>query len=144
MKISTRGRYALRILMDLAKNNTGKPRMISEICKSQNLSRKYVGRLIIPLCKAGWVESKRGAKGGYFLSCDPKELTLLDIVEAMEGRVSLAPCLACVHKCKRKEVCTAWETWDVINQKVRDQLAQISLQDILSHHAEHDGLCLNK
>lgn len=143
MKISTRGRYALRILMDLAKFiGDEKPRMISDICKSQGLSRKYVGRLIIPLCRAGWVESKRGAKGGYFMRCDPDKLTLLEVIEVMEGKVSVAPCLACVRKCKREKICTARVTWDIINQRIREDLSKITLREIINHHGEHEGMCL--
>lgn len=133
MRISTRGRYALRILMDLAQNRSETPRMISDICKSQGLSRKYIGRLIIPLCKAGLVVSKRGAKGGYFLKKDPKKITLLNIVEIMEGPMSIVSCITCPRHCKRADECVARETWMEVNDGVKAALAGITLQQILEH-----------
>ncbi len=142
MKISTRGRYGLRILIDLAQNETGSPRMISDICKSQSLSRKYIGRLIIPLCKAGLVVSKRGAKGGYFLNCDPKKVSLLDILEIMEGKLSVVACVACPHRCKREKQCIAHDIWANVNEKIRKALSTLSLQRILDHHIGEDDLCL--
>ena len=77
MKISTKGRYGLRIMLDLALNAGAKPRMIHQIADSQQISEKYISRLIIKLRKAGMVKSIRGAKGGYRIARYPKNLTLL-------------------------------------------------------------------
>lgn len=142
MKISTRGRYGLRILMDLAQNDTETPRMISDICKSQNLSRKYIGRLIIPLCRAGLVVSRRGAKGGYLLNCDPKEVSLLEILEIMEGKVSVVSCVSCPQRCKRAKTCVARDIWVEINNKIRSVFESLTLQQILDHHLGQNDFCL--
>ena len=84
MKISTKGRYGMRILIDLALHEGTEPRMLRDIAKSQGLSEKYLSRLIIELRQAGMVESVRGARGGYHLAKNPKEITLLEIIEVME------------------------------------------------------------
>lgn len=142
MKISTRGRYGLRILIDLAKNQTEKPRMIGEICKSQSLSRKYIGRLIIPLCKAGLIVSKRGAHGGYFLKADPKDITLLQVIEIMEGSISLVPCIACPRRCKRVKSCAAHEVWSKTNEQVRNVFSSITLDQVMNVEGDVTDGCL--
>ena len=104
MKISTKGRYGLRILLDLALNDSEKPRMIRDISESQHISEKYISRLIIELRKAGMVKSIRGSKGGYRISREPKEITLLDVVEVMEGPVSIVDCVSardCCPHCRK-------------------------------------------
>ena len=131
MKISTRGRYALRILLDLARHQGDEPRMVSDICKRQNLSPKYAGRLILELRKARMVTSTRGAKGGYRISRDPKHITLLEILDIMEGGISIVDCALCPKKCKRSEKCTARDFWVELNSKIRNSLANTTLQDFL-------------
>ena len=94
MKISTKGRYGLRILLDLALHAKESPRQMKEIAQSQQISEKYISRLILSLNKAGLIISLRGAKGGLQLAKPPKEITLLDIIEAMEGPVCIVECVA--------------------------------------------------
>ena len=87
MKISTKGRYGLRILLDIALYRVGdKPRMIREIASNQEISEKYISRLIIELRKAGFVRSVRGVNGGYTLTRKPEDISVLDVLETMEGR----------------------------------------------------------
>ena len=90
MKVSTKGRYGLRILLDIALHETGgKPRMIREIAVNQEISEKYISRLIIELRKAGFLKSVRGAKGGYTLMRKPEEIRILDVLEVMEGEIDI-------------------------------------------------------
>lgn len=142
MKISTRGRYGLRIMTDLAQHDGDSPRMISDICKAQGLSRKYVGRLIIALRKAGMIYSVRGAKGGYKIKRLPKDISLLEIIETMEGPLSIVGCVACPHKCKRSGNCVSREVWTELNAKIRKNFESVSLQDILNKNAELDDYCI--
>ena len=137
MKISTRGRYALRILLDLARHNGDEPRMVSDICKRQNLSPKYAGRLILELRNAGMVISTRGAKGGYKINRDPKHITLLEILDIMEGGISVVDCALCPKKCKRSKNCSARNFWVDLNSKIRSTLANATLQDILDKDSNH-------
>ena len=142
MKISTRGRYGLRIMLDLARNDGEKPRMISDICKAQGLSQKYVGRLIIELRKAGMIASVRGAKGGYKIKRLPKHITLLEIIETMEGAISIVDCVMCPKKCKRSTACTAREVWSELNEKIRREFEAITLQDILNRYDSVADYCI--
>ena len=136
MKISTKGRYGLRILADIALNGGEKPRLIREISKSQNLSQKYVGRLIIELRKKGFLNSIRGARGGYMLAKDPADITLLDILETMEGEMSVVACVACPKKCKRSSSCFARDTWAKLNNDIKASFSKITLADVMSPKGE--------
>lgn len=132
MKISTKGRYGLRIMLDLAEHDGDKPRMISQICKAQNLSPKYVSRLVIALRKSGMIYSIRGAGGGYKLKRKPMHITLLEIVEAMEGPISIVGCVACPKSCAKSGDCAARRTWCSLNKRIRGVFEHITLQDILN------------
>ncbi len=137
MKISTKGRYGLRIMLDLARNSSeDNPRMVSDICAEQNLSIKYVGRLILKLRSYGMIESIRGAKGGYIIKRLPKHITLLEIIETMEGKISLVGCVGCPKKCKNSENCLPRTIWCDLNEKIRNDLQSITLQDILDRGYE--------
>ncbi len=142
MKISTKGRYGLRIMVDLAQHDGDQPRMIADICKSQSLSPKYVGRLILKLRNAGMIASVRGAKGGYKIKRLPKHITLLEIIETMEGALSIVDCVACPKKCKRSEGCVAREIWGELNAKIKRDLESITLQDIINRHADIKDYCI--
>lgn len=142
MKISTRGRYGLRIMTDLAQHDGDCPRMISDICKAQGLSRKYVGRLIIALRKAGMIYSVRGAKGGYKIRRLPREISLLEIIETMEGPLSIVGCVSCPHKCRRAETCVTHGVWSDLNEKIRRAFADVSLQDVLNRNAAFEDYCI--
>lgn len=103
MKISTRGRYALRMMLDLAVNNNGEPIRLKDISKRQGISDKYLEQIISILNKAGFVRSIRGPQGGYMLNREPKEYTVGMILRLTEG--SLAP-VACLdyepNDCERR------------------------------------------
>ena len=101
MKISTKGRYGLRILLDLATHVSEKPRLIRDIAESQQISEKYISRLIVDLRRARLVRSVRGANGGFHLAKSPKEITLLEILETMEGTISIVDCILTPEKCPR-------------------------------------------
>ena len=140
MKISTKGRYGMRILIDLALHEGTEPRMLRDIAKSQGLSEKYLSRLIIELRQAGMVESVRGARGGYHLAKNPKEITLLEIIEVMEGPVGIVNCVYKDNKkfCDRIETCGPREVLALVNEKIRQVLADSTLQDMLDRQAEID------
>jgi len=138
MKISTKGRYGLRILLDLALHGREKPRLIRDIAKSQILSEKYVSRLIISLRKARYVKSIRGAKGGYILNKNPKEITALGVVETMEGPLSIVDCVCEPKSCKRSGTCTVRSIWSDLNNEMRLTMDKITLQSIIDkNHGEN-------
>lgn len=131
MKISTKGRYGLRILLDLALHNQDEPRLMKDIARSQQISEKYISRLIQPLNEAGFITSFRGAKGGLKLAKAPKEISLLEIIEAMEGRVAIVDCVFDKEFCPKSNDCSACKTWTSLNKKIRKQMAEITLKDVL-------------
>ena len=131
MKISTKARYGLRILIDIALNGDDRPRMIREISVSQGISQKYIGRLILELRKAGFLRSVRGAKGGYVLKKNPKDISLLEIMEVMEGQIHLTKCLLCPTDCKRAVSCSSRSLWSNLTEEMRLTFARVNLAEIV-------------
>ena len=139
MKISTRGRYGLRILLDLALHDNGSPRMIRDIAGSQRISEKYISRLIIDLRRAGMVKSIRGSRGGYRIARYPKNLTVLDVIEVMEGPVSLIDCVT-TECCDRQRGCAVRSIWCDMNNQIRSALAAVTLQDVIDRQRENEEM----
>lgn len=142
MKISTKGRYGLRILLDLAlyesrinHESASEPRLIRDIALSQQISEKYISRLIIKLRRAGMVRSLRGAKGGFRLNKKPEEITLLDVTEAMEGPIAIVDCVLEPDSCKNCSQCAVHEIWNGLNQEIRIAMNRVSLKDIMDGSA---------
>ena len=98
MKISTKGRYALRLMMDLAENNTGSPISLKDVAKRQDISDKYLEQIISILNKAGYVRSVRGAQGGYMLKMEPQNYTVGMILRQTATDSSSASHLLCTRR----------------------------------------------
>jgi len=133
MKISTKGRYGVRILLDLALHQGGTPRHIHEIAASQQISEKYISRLIIQLRRAKMIRSIRGAGGGYRIARDPADVTLLDIIEVMEGPLAIVDCVRSPGTCGRSGDCPSHRIWDQLNDEIRQAMARITLRDIIDN-----------
>ena len=93
MKVSTKGRYAIRIMLDLAVNNTGEFIPLKDVSERQGITLKYLEQIIILLKRSGYLKSSRGNGGGYKLAKDPKDYTLGDILRTTEGNLSLSLCI---------------------------------------------------
>lgn len=132
MKISTKGRYALRLMLDLAVYNTGEPVSLKDVAKRQEISEKYLEQIISVLNKAGFVRSIRGAQGGYLLTKEPSEYTVGSILRLTEG--DLAP-VSCVgsgqYVCDRKDCCVTIRVWEKLNAAVNDVVDNITLADMV-------------
>lgn len=132
MKISTKGRYALRLMIDLAIHNTGEPISLKDVARRQEISDKYLEQIISILNKAGYVKSIRGAQGGYMLKKDPKDYTVGMILRVTEG--SLAP-VECVEEgmaeCERMNECATILIWQKINEAVNNVVDNITLEDLV-------------
>lgn len=137
MKISTRGRYALRMMLDLAINNNGEPIRLKDISKRQGISDKYLEQIISILNKAGFVRSIRGPQGGYMLNREPKEYTVGMILRLTEG--SLAP-VACLdyepNDCERQNECVTLILWEKLNDAIKSVVDNITLQDLVQWQME--------
>ena len=134
MELSTRGRYATRILVDLACRDKRQPARKKEIAESEDISVSYVAQLLMKLRAAGFVQSHRGVSGGFTLACDPGKVTVADILEAMEGPISIAPCLN--RSCARTSVCVTQAVWKRAGQALRDVLKGITLADMAGRSME--------
>lgn len=139
MKISTKGRYGLRILADIALHQNGAPRLIREIAESQKLSQKYVSRIIISLRKGGFLESIRGAHGGYRLARPASEINLLEVFEATEGKVCIIGCAECPQKCARADACAARPVWKLLNENIKKTLSGITLEEAAKKASDSGG-----
>lgn len=132
MKISTKGRYALRIMIDLATNRDQGPVRVKDIAGRQGISEKYLEQIISMFNKGGYVKSIRGAQGGYLLTKEPRDYTVGMILRLAEG--SIAP-VACVdenaEECARKEACVSAKLWEKINDAVNEVVDNTTLQDLL-------------
>ena len=132
MKISTKGRYGLRILIDLATHDPQKPRAIHDIAQSQQISEKYISRLVIDLRRARMIRSVRGFNGGFHLARSPKEITLLEVLEVMDGPLAIVGCVDKPEKCPRSGTCGVQGIWSGLNEQIRSLMRGITLEDILA------------
>ena len=130
MKLSTRSRYGVRFMLDLALNRGDGPVLMKDLAKRQGLSEKYLGNLVPPLKAAGFVQSVRGARGGYLLSKDPSEITLNDIVRILEGGLCLVGCVENPGVCDRSSSCIARGIWDEASRSVSQTLRGITLESM--------------
>lgn len=132
MKISTKGRYALRLMVDLAENKGEKPISIKEISARQEISEKYLEQIISVLNKAGYVKSVRGPQGGYMLLKDPKEYTVGMILRLTEGSLAPVECLEFEENtCPRRENCVTLKVWEKLGQSIKQVVDNITLADLL-------------
>lgn len=138
MKISTKGRYAVRLMLDLALNNTGEPISLKDVAKRQGISDKYLEQIISVLNRAGFVKSVRGAQGGYYLRKRPEDYTMGMILRLTEG--SLAP-VSCIDeedevKCDKQDSCVTVILWRKINDAISDVVDNTTLQDLVDWQRE--------
>ncbi len=140
MKISTKGRYALRMLLDVAENQQDGTVTLKEISERQGISKKYLEQIALVLSQAGILRGARGHQGGYRLAVSPEKLSVAEIIRVTEG--SLAP-VACLeqqpNECERCGQCRTLFVWEGLDQAIVAYLEGITLQDVLSH--PHPSAC---
>lgn len=133
MKISTKGRYALRLMLDIALNDAKTPVRIKDIAERQQISDKYLEQIVSSLNKAGFVKSLRGPQGGYRLTKKPEEYTVGMILRLIEG--SLAP-VACldddINNCTRADRCPTLILWGKLYDAISEVVDNITLADLIS------------
>lgn len=134
MMISTRGRYALRIMIDLAEHQNGDYIPMKEVVKRQELSPKYVEQIMPFLTKNGYVEGLHGKGGGYRLHKPPKECNVRDILRLTEGDLAPVACLACsAAPCHRAEFCKTLPMWAKLNRMINDFFNAITIEDLVQN-----------
>ena len=127
--ISTRSRYGLRFLIDLAQRGSDGPIDLGSVAERQAIPETYLAKLVVPLRNAGIIRSARGAKGGYELSRSPSEIAVLDVVEVLEGRSSLLECTDHPELCSRSADCPTLPIWTGLEKVMRDYLEGITVGD---------------
>ena len=140
MKISTKGRYALRMLIDLASNHEDGYISLKDIAERQDISKKYLEQIVPMLNKSGILRTNRGNKGGYMLSGTADEIAVGDVLRATEG--SLAP-VACLefepNECPRAGDCSTLFIWEGLFKTITDYLDGITLSDIIARRKDDSG-----
>ena len=132
MKLSTRGRYSSRMMLELALQYGKGPILLRDVSNSQDISLKYLSQLLIPLKVGNLIRSARGAHGGYFLARAPKDIKLSDIITAVEGSVSPVECVDNPDICSRHNNCVTLEVWSEIGVKCLEVLDSYTLQDMVN------------
>ena len=134
MKISTKGRYALRVMIELASTDSEKYISAKTISEHQNISEKYLEQIISALNRAGMVKSTRGAMGGYKLLKSPSEYTVGMVLRSVEGNLAPVTCLEDEqNKCPRCNDCISLYVWEKIYAAINDVVDNITIQDLIDH-----------
>ena len=140
MKISTKGRYALRLMLDMALNNTGNPIRIKDIAARQNISDKYLEQIVSVLNKAGFVKSIRGPQGVYKLTKRPEQYTVGMILRLTEGSLAPVSCLDDeVNMCDRQEECVTLILWRKLDDAIKSVIDNVTLADLLEWNEQQNG-----
>ena len=130
MKISTKGRYALRIMIDLAENANGEYIRLKDISARQGITLKYMEQIMPMLTKAGYVRSYRGNNGGYMLAKEPEEYTAGDIIRTTEGSLAPIACLDDVpNRCERQDQCSTLEFWEGLKKVIDQYVDEINMEN---------------
>ena len=138
MMISTRGRYALRILVDLAENQQLGYVTLKEVAESQEISEKYLESIVKQLVKEGILKALRGKGGGYCLGRQPEQINVLNVLELMEGTLAPVVCLEEEGKsCSRMSQCRTLPLWQGLDRTVRTYLSAYTIRDLMFR--EQDG-----
>jgi Rrf2 family protein len=115
----------------LAYEFSQKPLFLKDIAAMEEISEKYLSLIVIPLRASGLIKSMRGAHGGYSLAKDPREITLYNIVEALEGEICLVRCVQQPAVCSRAAICPTRDTWSILGDKIKENLSSITLNELI-------------
>jgi Rrf2 family protein len=131
MKLSTKGRYGVRLMLDLALHAQDAPVALKDIAARQEISEKYLSNLIPLLKNAGFVHSVRGSQGGYTLARQPREITLKDILLVLEGSMCLVECTEKPLLCQRSKRCLMRDIWYEVSGKMQETLESFTLEAMM-------------
>lgn len=137
MRISTKGRYALRLMIDLAEHDDGTYVRLKEISERQKITVKYLEQIMPLLTKAGYVKSYRGNNGGYQLARRPEEYTVGDVLRTTEGSLAPIPCIEdSPNQCDRYSRCSTVEFWEGLWEVINEYVDSVTLADLVKGHKE--------
>lgn len=138
MKLSTRSRYGTRMMLDLASHYDEGPVQIGDISSREGISVKYLEQLIIPLKKAGLIESVRGPKGGHMLARPPDKVTIGEIVNTLEGGIALTHCVEDPAVCEKSGTCPTRTVWEHASQAIHERLNALTLAQIIGNEPQKE------
>lgn len=139
MKISTKGRYALRLMLDLAIHHNGSAIPLKEVAARQEISDKYLEQIVTQLSRGGMVRSVRGAAGGYLLTREPSEYTVGEILRQLEGNLAPVGCAVPGGTCRRADRCVTMDVWRQIREAVDQVVDHITLAELVDRYREKTG-----
>ena len=139
MNLSTKGRYGVRFMLDLALNSQDQPVFLKDVAQRQEISEKYLWHLVDLLKNAGLVNSLRGAHGGYVLAKPAEEISLRDIVTVLEGDLCLVGCVNNPSVCNRAGACVMRDIWKETNDVIYSTLGSFSLKDMVERQRDKIG-----
>ncbi len=131
MKLSTRGRYGTRLLLDLALHQAEEPVLLKDIAQRQQISLGYLEHLIAPLITAGIIRSTRGARGGVSLTKPPEEIKLGEVIQLLEGSIAPVECVDNPEICTRSKLCVTRDIWCELKKALNGILESTTLQDLV-------------
>ena len=137
MKLSTRSRYGVRAMFDLAQHEGVSPQSIRAIADRQELSEAYLEQLIGPLRESGLVKSVRGAQGGYVLARDSASITVGDIIRALDGEMDLVDCLGNSAGCDRAATCPSRSVWRLLSDRLSQAADTVTLRDMVDDYGRN-------
>jgi Rrf2 family protein len=136
MKLSTRARYGVRLMIALAMNYDQGPLFLKEIAKKENISEKYLSIIVISLRSSGLVTSTRGANGGYALARPPEQINMKEMIDVLEGDSCLVKCVKDPSECPRVAVCVVRDVWTMIGEKIAEVLQSVTLDKLVTMNQE--------
>ncbi|MFC1999594.1 RrF2 family transcriptional regulator [Chloroflexota bacterium] len=134
MRLSTRGRYGTRALLDIALHSDGSPVPLKDIARRQDISLQYLEQLLSPLVRAGIIKSTRGARGGVVIGRPPEQIKLSQVVQLLEGSVAPVKCVDEPQECPRSVYCVTRDVWSDVNRAILEILESTTIQDLVERH----------
>jgi len=142
MRISTKGRYGARLMLELALHYEKGTVLLKDIAKNQEISEGYLEHLLPVLKAAGLITSSRGAHGGYTLARDPSKITLKDVVQSLEGSLSPVECVDTSAVCQRIKSCVTRDVWKELGEKISQTLDSVTLKDMIERQKDKKKVSL--
>ena len=136
MKLTRGGEYGIRGVLYLAQQDNGKISMLSAIAKAQDVPPRFLAKIFQALARAGIVRSYRGAKGGFSLGRAAGEITIKDVIEAIEGPIYLNVCLVGPGECSRDKICPTHRVWEEAQEKMMGVLARANFADLVKAESQ--------
>jgi Rrf2 family cysteine metabolism transcriptional repressor len=138
MKLSTKGRYAVRAMLDLALHYGEGPILLRDVARREHISERYLEQIILSLKAAGLVNSTRGARGGFMLTKPPSQIRLIEVMQVSEGSMAPVECVSDPKVCSRSSLCVTRDIWSEMKEAMSGILESTTLQDLVERQREKE------